>query len=71
MAWTASPPWLSTVFSLANFNPNNTFQTHERKEIIFHAMKELLPIVNDGRGLFMDAVEAATAPVSKDIASDV
>jgi transketolase len=54
-------PWLSTVFSLANFNPNNTFQTHERKEIIFQVMKELLPIVKDGRGLFMDAIEAANS----------
>ncbi|MDR1173211.1 MAG: transketolase [Puniceicoccales bacterium] len=61
MAWTANLPWLLTAFSLANFSRNSTFRVHEREEIIFHAMKELLPIVNDGRGLFMDAIEAANS----------
>ncbi|MDR2628448.1 MAG: transketolase [Puniceicoccales bacterium] len=61
MAWIANLPWPLAAFSLANFNQNNTFHFHENKEIIFQAMKELLPIVNDSRGLFMDAIEAANS----------
>jgi transketolase len=61
MAWTASLLWPSTAFLLANFDPNDIFGVHERKEIIFQAVKELLPIVNDGRGLFMDAIGAANS----------